>query len=99
MGVAAAIRNDVIYLDNQLVRFEANPADGTVTWFVNAHEDQWQRAGVIDCTGTAEQPVFIDWANLPIKVTHELATWLGRGSNRDRMLQSADAYLTAIGAR
>ena len=92
MGVAEAVpelRDDVIYLDGELVRMEAEPWCGQVVLFID-HGESWSQAGVV---------IAADTADATVHVVPDIDGWIARGRNRARLTDAACDFLQAARRR
>ncbi|MCD0446293.1 hypothetical protein LO763_22015 [Glycomyces sp. A-F 0318] len=92
MGVAEAIpdlRCDVVYLDGELVRMEAEPWCGQVLLYVGDGHT-WHRIGVVIAADTPEATAH---------VVPDADAWAARGRNRARLTTSSRDYLRSLRAR
>jgi hypothetical protein len=100
MGVAAApeLRDDLIYLDDRLIRLEANVTEGNVAWFVDL-DGTWRQGGWVVDANEPKPSTCVDWRRLPIGLAREFEHWLSQSTNRDRLARSGQQYFQVAAAR
>ncbi len=92
MGVAEAVpdlRDDVFYLDDVLVRMEAEPWSGQVILHVDDGAE-WLRIGWV---------VSADSIHPTVHVVPDMEAWASRGGNRARIAACAADYLNVVRQR